>query len=86
MRVLSLTDLLIQKLKDTPYSLLSPLDACHRSAILSFGGKNMDKIFASLTQAGIFVSKREGGIRVSPHFYNTEEEIDRLVEVLHKVT
>ena len=68
------------------YSILSPLDSCHRSAILSFGGKNLDKIFSSLKEAGIFISKREGGIRVSPHFYNTEEEIEKVVEILRKIT
>jgi selenocysteine lyase/cysteine desulfurase len=83
-RVFTLTDLLIKKLEHTPYSILSPLENCQRSAILSIGGKNLDRAYSSLIEAGIFVSKREGGIRVSPHFYNTEEEILRLVEVLRK--
>lgn len=38
-RVLALTDHLIQKLENTPYKILSPLNSCNRSAILSFGGK-----------------------------------------------
>ena len=37
---------------------------------------------AHLAAAGIVVSMREGAIRVSPHFYNTEEEIDQLLEAL----
>ncbi|MCH7760010.1 aminotransferase class V-fold PLP-dependent enzyme [candidate division TA06 bacterium] len=85
-RVFTLTDLLIKKLEHTSYSILSPLDTCHRSAILSIGGKNLEGVFSSLTDAGIFVSKREGGIRVSPHFYNTEEEIEKLVDVLKGIT
>jgi selenocysteine lyase/cysteine desulfurase len=35
-----------------------------------------------LAGAGIVVSMREGSLRVSPHFYNTEEEIDLLLDVL----
>lgn len=31
---------------------------------------------------GIVVSMREGALRVSPHFYNTEQEIDQLLEAL----
>jgi selenocysteine lyase/cysteine desulfurase len=85
-RVFALTDLLIKKLEHTTYSILSPLENCQRSAILSIGGKNLDQAFSSLTEEGIFVSKREGGIRVSPHFYNTEEEIEKLVDVLKKTT
>lgn len=85
-RVIALTDLLIQKLSEISRPILSPLDPCHRSAILSFGGNNLDRIFSSLRDEGIYVSKREGGIRVSPHFYNTEEEIIALTDVLQKIT
>ena len=35
-----------------------------------------------LTEAGIMTAVRGRGIRLSPHFYNTEEEILRAVEVL----
>jgi len=37
-----------------------------------------------LAKKGIIVSARANGIRVSPHFYNTEEEIDQLVSELLK--
>ena len=37
-----------------------------------------------LTKKGIIVSARANGIRVSPHFYNTREEIDQLVSELLK--
>lgn len=35
-----------------------------------------------LIENGIILSMREGALRASPHFYNTEDEIDRLLEVL----
>jgi selenocysteine lyase/cysteine desulfurase len=35
-----------------------------------------------LGKKGIIVSARAHGIRVSPHFYNTEEEIDKLIDEL----
>jgi selenocysteine lyase/cysteine desulfurase len=38
------------------------------------------EITDELRRKGVIVSARANGIRVSPHFYNTEEEIDRLVE------
>ncbi len=34
----------------------------------------------------IVVSCREGRLRISPHFYNTIEELDRLVDVLASAT
>ncbi len=39
-------------------------------------------LLARLAAAGVVVSMREGAIRVSPHFYNTEQEIDQLLEAL----
>jgi selenocysteine lyase/cysteine desulfurase len=39
-----------------------------------------------LQQKGIFVSPRIGGLRLSPHFYNTEEEAVALVKALREVT
>jgi len=35
-----------------------------------------------LDAADIVVSMREGAIRVAPHFYNTVEELDRLLGAL----
>jgi kynureninase len=35
----------------------------------------------------VIIDYRPGaGIRVAPHFYNTEEEIDRAVETIETVT
>jgi len=31
------------------------------------------------------VSVRGGGVRVSPHFYNDEEDIERLVDAVGKI-
>ena len=35
-----------------------------------------------LAQHGVIVDYRPGYVRFSPHFYNTEEEVERSVEVL----
>ena len=37
-----------------------------------------------LREASIIASLREGSIRLSPHFYNTMEELQRVVEVLSR--
>jgi selenocysteine lyase/cysteine desulfurase len=37
---------------------------------------------AHLAERGIIVDHRPGHVRVSPHFYNTEQELDRCVEAL----
>jgi len=40
------------------------------------------KVFERLRAAQVFVSLREGALRISPHLYNSERDIDRLLTVL----
>jgi cysteine desulfurase / selenocysteine lyase len=40
------------------------------------------KKFRLCREQGIIVNKRAGRLRVSPHCYNSIDEIDRLVEML----
>lgn len=52
-----------------------------RSGIVTFGldGWEPPEVNRHLLEQGIVCSPRGGGVRVSPHAYNTFEEIDRLV-------
>lgn len=83
-KVLNLLDLLINYLQDSPYQIKSSLDPKHRSGILSFSGKDISKFYHALEHKKIIVSLRENSIRVSPHFYNSAEEIEKLIQVLKK--
>ena len=40
------------------------------------------QIVSDLEKEGIVIVIREGKLRVSPHFYNTLEQMDRLIEKL----
>ncbi len=51
-----------------------------RSSILSFSASEEE--YQKLTKAKIQTSNQTEAIRVSPHFYNTTEDIDRLIEIL----
>jgi len=79
---LALLDLLIEHLKKQDYQITSSLDPNHRSSILSFSGKKTKSLYDKLLKSKILVAYREGSIRVSPHFYNTAGEIERLIELL----
>lgn len=54
----------------------------NNSAIVSCAPRDVDKLQAMLLKSKIHCSVRNGRLRVSPHFYNTHEEIDRLVKCL----
>jgi cysteine desulfurase / selenocysteine lyase len=85
-RVMMLTDRLISGLRTKAVSLLTPLDdPAGRSAIVSFtvGSEEANQgLQARLEAAGVVISVRRGNCRVSPSFFNTEEEIDRLLQAL----
>jgi selenocysteine lyase/cysteine desulfurase len=42
----------------------------------------MAALFARLKEQGFICSLRENRLRIAPHFYNTEEEIERFCAVL----
>jgi len=56
----------------------------HGSGILCIAPADPAGVHRRLREASIIASLREGSIRLSPHFYNTREEMERVVEVLNR--
>jgi selenocysteine lyase/cysteine desulfurase len=52
----------------------------HRSPIISCSPEDVENLDKKLKENRIYCSVRHGRLRVSPHFYNNEDEIDRLLE------
>jgi cysteine desulfurase/selenocysteine lyase len=85
-RVSSLVDRLHYSLKqNNRVQVRSHLDAASRSGILNLGCEAPELIARRLLEKQIVVSVRDGGLRVSPHFYNTEDEVDRFLAELRAV-
>jgi selenocysteine lyase/cysteine desulfurase len=80
--ILGLLDLLIEELRNLPVAIQSPLGPGERSGILAFSCEDPTSLKKALAGEGIVVAEREGAIRVSPHLYNTPEEIEKLCRVL----
>jgi cysteine desulfurase/selenocysteine lyase len=62
--------------------LASPAEENARGAYACFAARTPEKtagLYEKLRGAGVITSLREGAIRVAPHLYNTEQDIDRLV-------
>ena len=84
-RVRELTDLLIAGLERKGYQIVSPRDKWQWSGIVSFTSPRHDpkRVVLELRKDHqTEIALREGRLRASPHFYNTEQQIERLVEVL----
>jgi selenocysteine lyase/cysteine desulfurase len=72
-------------LADLPVEVVTDLDPTHRSQILAFttGSADRDKaLVQELRRRKVYVGKRNLGVRVACHFWNTLEDADRLVDAL----
>jgi selenocysteine lyase/cysteine desulfurase len=62
--------------------VVSPTDDLHRSAIVCVEPPQAREAHRRLKQAGVVCAFREGAIRLSPHCYNTIEEMEKVADVL----
>lgn len=85
-RVIELTDFACERFQSAGARILSDRHPTHRSGIVVFEvpGKEPAAIRQTAMDAGIVVSCRGGGVRISPHAYNNEADIERLAQVIEK--
>lgn len=80
-----LIEFLFARLPKDRCVVASPADADQRGPYGCFAARSREKtveLYQHLRKENIIVSLREGNIRVSPHLYNTERDIDRLIRVV----
>lgn len=78
--VLRLGDLLHEKLEGSGLQLYGPQEPEHRSAIRTYRlPEHIDPhaLYETLCRAGLYLSVRNGLLRFSPYFYNTEAETEK---------
>jgi selenocysteine lyase/cysteine desulfurase len=83
--VLHLAQLLRDELPRRGYQLVAPgVRAAEHSGIVSFRHPRMvpDEVDARLRDARVILSVRGDFLRASPHYYNNEDDVDRLLEAL----
>jgi selenocysteine lyase/cysteine desulfurase len=64
--------------------VITPQRAGSYGVMVSIKATDDIKLVASLEKEGIVASSRGGNLRISPHFYNTFEDLERLLKVLHR--
>lgn len=78
---------LIAGLPEGRCEVTSPLEMERRGPYVCFAARNLDEtreLYQRMRKEKLIASLREGNIRVSTHLYNTEEEIDRVLEVIQR--
>ncbi len=84
--ILALTDVLIEQMRSMDeFELITPASPEERSGIVTVrpkAGLNTDSVFQYLAEHAVDISLREGKLRFSPHYYNTQEEIFTAINIL----
>jgi selenocysteine lyase/cysteine desulfurase len=80
-RVLQLNTVLTSALRHVDFEVLSP-SGSGRSGQTLVAAANPNGLTEFLRNKGILVTQKPEGIRVSTHFYNNDEDIEKLVAAL----
>jgi cysteine desulfurase / selenocysteine lyase len=81
----TLTDYLCERLRLTQYHVVSSRRSSEKSQIVCIqhtGGISPMELYGHLKERRIITAPRGDRLRISPHFYNTVDEIDQLVNAL----
>jgi kynureninase len=85
-RSLALTRRIIAAAQAAGYRLNTPLDDRERGGSVIIDVPNSAAVADELIKRGVIIDHRPGaGIRMAPHFYNTEQEIDHAMTTLAEI-
>jgi selenocysteine lyase/cysteine desulfurase len=80
--VAQLADEIIRWTKEHDVQSLTPVDSKRRGGVICVKPKNAEKTSERLKSKGVVHSYREGGIRLSPHIYNTADDVRSALEMM----
>lgn len=80
------TSWLMEKALENGWSINSPMDAKHRGGSVIIDVPGAKEIVAELERRNFIVDFRpNAGIRIGPHFFNTDDEMAALMEEIEKI-
>ncbi len=80
------TGRLIELAEEAGFEVTSPKNAADRGGTITVGHPDAGAITNELIKREIIVDYRPGaGIRISPHFYNTDEEMETVINEMKKI-
>jgi len=77
-----LTDHLIAGAMRQGCNVVTPLKPSQRGALVTIKSNDVHALVGRLAARGVVVSSRDDNLRVSPHFYNSHADIERVLEAL----
>lgn len=82
--VRELTGAIKERAREAGFNLTTPFAPDEHGALIALKAEQVEELVANLAGDDIIVSSRAGNLRISPHFYNTLEDVDRLFTALAK--
>ncbi len=79
---------LIKGLDPERYDLHSPRSGATRSTLVFISHKQPDRnslVYEELRSRKIFIAQRAGKLRLAPHLYNTQQEMDQALAILNSL-
>jgi selenocysteine lyase/cysteine desulfurase len=80
--VLHLNAHLIAGVDELGGTVVTPRERDRHGALICVRSTDVDELVAALGRWGIVTSERDGNVRISPHAYNSIEDIDAVLEAL----
>jgi selenocysteine lyase/cysteine desulfurase len=73
---------LIAGLEELGADVVTPTEPARRGPLVCVRSSDVDALVASLAEQRIVVSSRDESLRIAAHLYNTDEDVDRVLEAL----
>ena len=74
-------------LEEMPFETMYQFEENEHSSICMFSHTDHSRnesIFQSLSESGVNISLRGGGLRLAPHYYNSPDEVDQILSLLRE--
>lgn len=81
-RVNALCEQIIAGLRTLRVPIITPQAAERRAGIVTFAAENPEAVMAVMKERKVVMSLRDGLLRISPHFWNTHEEVETFLRAL----
>jgi selenocysteine lyase/cysteine desulfurase len=82
-RIAGLTDQIKGLAREAGYRIVTPTEAGRHGAMIAIACVDAPALVARLARQDIVTSDRDNNLRISPHFYNNERDVETLFSALH---